>query len=154
MTLMIIDMNTTCATSYSTIAWGASLHKGREANVDYDLRASTTPGRVFGVLGGLGDVAFAYSGHNVVLEIQATMPSTPEKPSKHAMWKGALVAYIIVALCYFPVTFVGYWAFGNSVDDNILITLSKPKWLIAAANMMVVVHVIGSYQVVYIEIHG
>ena len=58
--------------------------------------------------------------------------------------------YIIVALCYFPVTFVGYWAFGNSVDDNILITLSKPKWLIAAANMMVVVHVIGSYQVLYI----
>ena len=154
MTLMIIDMNTTCATSYSTIAWGASLHKGREANVDYDLRATTTPGKVFGVLGGLGDVAFAYSGHNVVLEIQATIPSTPEKPSKHAMWKGALVAYIIVAMCYFPVTFVGYWAFGNSVDDNILITLSKPKWLIAAANMMVVVHVIGSYQVVYIEIHG
>jgi amino acid permease len=123
------------------------LDKGREANVDYDLRATTTPGKVFGVLGGLGDVAFAYSGHNVVLEIQATMPSTPEKPSKHAMWKGALVAYIIVALCYFPVTFVGYWAFGNSVDDNILITLSKPKWLIAAANMMVVIHVIGSYQV-------
>jgi len=133
--------------SYSTIAWGASLDKGREANVDYDLRATTTPGKVFGVLGGLGDVAFAYSGHNVVLEIQSTMPSTPEKPSKHAMWKGALVAYIIVAMCYFPVTFVGYWAFGNSVDDNILITLSKPKWLIAAANMMVVVHVIGSYQV-------
>ncbi|KAJ1267972.1 hypothetical protein BS78_07G100200 [Paspalum vaginatum] len=133
--------------SYSTIAWGASLDKGKGADVDYALRATTTPGKVFGFLGGLGDVAFAYSGHNVVLEIQATIPSTPEKPSKKAMWKGSLVAYIIVAICYFPVTFVGYWAFGNEVDDNILITLSKPKWLIALANMMVVVHVIGSYQV-------
>ncbi|GFY91528.1 lysine histidine transporter 2 [Actinidia rufa] len=30
----------------------------------------------------LGDVAFAYAGHNVVLAIQATISSTPEKPSK------------------------------------------------------------------------
>ncbi|XP_066330112.1 lysine histidine transporter-like 2 [Miscanthus floridulus] len=133
--------------SYSTIAWGASLDKGKGADVDYHLRATTTPGKVFGFLGGLGDVAFAYSGHNVVLEIQSTIPSTPEKPSKKAMWKGAFVAYVIVAICYFPVTFVGYWAFGSGVDENILITLSKPKWLIALANMFVVIHVIGSYQI-------
>jgi len=92
-------------------------------------------------------VAFAYAGHNVVLEIQATIPSTPEKPSKKPMWKGVVVAYIVVALCYFPVSFVGYWAFGNTVDSDILITLSRPKWLIALANMMVVIHVIGSYQI-------
>ncbi|KAL6857215.1 hypothetical protein ACP4OV_018597 [Aristida adscensionis] len=133
--------------SYSTIAWGASVDKGRVAAVDYGLRATTTAGKVFGFLGALGDVAFAYAGHNVVLEIQATIPSTPERPSKRAMWKGVVVAYIVVAVCYFPVALVGYWAFGNSVDDNVLITLSRPKWLIALANMMVVVHVIGSYQV-------
>jgi amino acid permease len=57
------------------------------------------------------------------------------------------VAYIVVALCYFPVALVGYWAFGNKVDDNILLTLEKPRWLIATANMFVVIHVIGSYQV-------
>jgi hypothetical protein len=92
-------------------------------------------------------VAFAYAGHNVVLEIQATIPSTPEKPSKKPMWRGVVVAYIVVAVCYFPVSLVGYWAFGNRVDSDILITLSRPKWLIALANMMVVIHVIGSYQV-------
>jgi amino acid permease len=123
------------------------LDKGKAANVDYSLRASTTAGQVFGFLGGLGDVAFSYSGHNVVLEIQATIPSTPDKPSKKPMWKGVVVAYIIIAACYFPVAMIGYWTFGNSVDDNILITLNRPKWLIAMANMMVVVHLIGSYQV-------
>jgi amino acid permease len=133
--------------SYSTIAWGASVEKGKLADVDYSIQATTTPGKVFGFFGALGDVAFAYAGHNVVLEIQATIPSTPEKPSKKPMWKGVVVAYIVVALCYFPVALVGYWAFGNQVDDNILITLNKPKWLIAAANMMVVIHVIGSYQI-------
>jgi hypothetical protein len=82
-----------------------------------------------------------------VLEIQATIPSTPEKPSKVPMWRGVVVAYIVVALCYFPVALIGYWIFGNEVDPDILISLNKPKWLIAMANMFVVIHVIGSYQV-------
>ncbi|XP_066352013.1 lysine histidine transporter 1-like [Miscanthus floridulus] len=132
---------------YSTIAWIASVQKGKSADVHYGLRATTPPGKVFGFFGALGDVAFAYAGHNVVLEIQATIPSTPDKPSKKPMWKGVVVAYIIVAVCYFPAALVGYWAFGNGVDENILVTLRKPKWLIALANMMVVVHLIGSYQV-------
>ncbi|RVW47834.1 Lysine histidine transporter 1 [Vitis vinifera] len=66
----------------------------------------------------LGDVAFAYAGHNVVLEIQATIPSTPE----------------------------------NLPRDRSLLTVSlshwrKPRWLIAAADLFVVIHVIGSYQI-------
>ncbi|WVZ95272.1 hypothetical protein U9M48_041057 [Paspalum notatum var. saurae] len=134
--------------SYSTIAWVAPAAKGKNpAGVDYHLRATTTPGRVFGFFEAMGTVAFAYAGHNVVLEIQATIPSTPETPSKKPMWKGAVVAYIVVAVCYFPVAIIGYWAFGNGVNEDILVSLNKPKWLIATANMMVVVHVIGSYQV-------
>ena len=146
---MITDknMNTTTHGSYSTIAWSASVDKGKLEDVDYSLRATTTPGKVFGFFGALGDVAFAYAGHNVVLEIQATIPSTPEKPSKKPMWQGVVLAYIVVAICYLPVAFVGYYVFGNAVDDNILITLEKPRWLIAMANIFVVVHVIGSYQV-------
>ncbi|KAK4395630.1 Lysine histidine transporter 2 [Sesamum angolense] len=99
--------------SYSTIAWAASLHKGISPEVVYLPRASTSTGRVFEFLSALGDVAFAFAGHNVVLEIQATIPSTPEKPSKKPMWKGVVIAYIVVALCYFPVAFVGYYIFGT-----------------------------------------
>ncbi|MFS8010545.1 putative tetratricopeptide-like helical domain superfamily [Helianthus anomalus] len=36
--------------------------------------------------------------------------------------------------------------FGYDVADNVLISLQKPKWLIAAANMFVVIHDIGSCQ--------
>lgn len=133
--------------SYSTIAWGASADKGLQPNVQYGYRATTKVGTVFNFFSALGEVAFAYAGHNVVLEIQATIPSTPEKPSKIPMWRGVIVAYIVVALCYFPVAFVGYYIFGNEVDENILIALEKPVWLIAMANLFVVVHVIGSYQV-------
>ncbi|KAL0461755.1 UNVERIFIED_CONTAM: Lysine histidine transporter 1 [Sesamum latifolium] len=133
--------------SYSTIAWGASVNKGVQKDVQYGYKAKTRAGTVFNFFSALGDVAFAYAGHNVVLEIQATMPSTEETPSKTPMWKGVIVAYIVVAVCYFPVALIGYWTFGNTVEDNILISLKKPVWLIAMANMFVVVHVIGSYQI-------
>ncbi|XP_038884357.1 lysine histidine transporter 1-like [Benincasa hispida] len=133
--------------SYSTIAWAASVHKGIQEDVQYGYKAHSTPGTVFNFFTALGDVAFAYAGHNVVLEIQATIPSTPDKPSKGPMWRGVIVAYIVVALCYFPVAIIGYWMFGNSVKDNILLSLEKPAWLIATANMFVVIHVIGSYQI-------
>jgi amino acid permease len=142
-----MTMNNNNACSYSTIAWAASAHKGKMPDVDYTKTASTATGQTFNFLSALGDVAFAYAGHNVVLEIQATIPSTPDKPSKKPMWQGVVLAYIVVAICYLPVAFVGYYVFGNAVDDNILITLEKPRWLIAMANIFVVVHVIGSYQV-------
>ena len=133
--------------SYSMIAWIASLMKGIHQDVDYSYRDKTTSGNVMNFFSALGDVAFAYAGHNVVLEIQATIPSTPQVPSKKPMWKGVIVAYIIVAVCYFPVALSGYYIFGNSVDDNILITLENPNWLIAIANLFVVIHVIGGYQI-------
>ncbi|EFJ25874.1 hypothetical protein SELMODRAFT_270979 [Selaginella moellendorffii] len=140
--------------SYSTIAWVAPVHYGQEAKppmtkVSYAYPHSpSVANTVFRVFNALGQVAFAYAGHNVVLEIQATIPSSPQKPSKVPMWRGVVVAYIVVAMCYFPVSLVGYWAFGNDTSyDNVLQRLGRPEWLIAAANLMVVVHVIGSYQI-------
>ncbi|XP_050234812.1 lysine histidine transporter 1-like [Mercurialis annua] len=133
--------------SYSTIAWAGALHKGVQPDAEYGHKAKSAVGTMFNFFSALGDVAFAYAGHNVVLEIQATIPSTPEVPSKVPMRKGVIAAYIIVALCYFPVALIGYYVYGNAIEDNILISLNKPAWLIAMANMFVVVHVIGSYQI-------
>lgn len=123
------------------------MDRGVQPNVQYRHRSKTTAGAVFDFFSALGTVAFAYSGHNVVMEIQASLPSSPERPSKKLMWKGAIFTYIIVALCYFPVALIGYWTFGDAVEDNILITLQRPKWLVAMANMFVAVHLIGGYQV-------
>ena len=99
------------------------------------------------MLNALGQMAFAYAGHNVVLEIQATIPSTRDRPSKKPMWRGVTLAYAIVAACYFPVALVGSNNLGKKVSDNVLLSLKSPRTLIAIANMMVVIHVLGSYQV-------
>ncbi|CAM6038293.1 unnamed protein product [Sphagnum compactum] len=137
--------------SYSMAAWIAPLCAGRVASVSYAVPAheskSTAGIAYFGILNAVGQVAFAFAGHNVVLEIQASLPSTPETPSKVPMWRGCLLAYAVVALCYFPVAIVGYWAMGNGVGDNVLLSLGKPVWLLAVANLMVVIHVLGSYQI-------
>jgi amino acid transporter len=102
-------------------------------------------------------IAFAYAGHNVVLEIQATLPSKPGKPSKIAMWRGVLGAYLIVAACYFPVALICYWAYGNQLKTyaNILQfqgnyykgLRDNYKGILTAANVMFIIHVLGSYQV-------
>lgn len=133
--------------SYSTIAWVGCLGRGQVENVSYAYKYTSGVDYMFRFFSALGQISFAYAGHAVVLEIQATVPSMPDKPSSAPMWKGAVWAYFVNAICYFPVAFIGYWAFGQDVADNVLVALERPSWLIAAANLMVVIHVIGSYQV-------
>nr|CAD1837045.1 unnamed protein product [Ananas comosus var. bracteatus] len=133
--------------TYSTIGWVASVHKGKQPDVDYSYKASTRTGAVFNFFSALGDVAFAYAGHNVVLEIQATIPRPPKSPPRSPCGRASSWPTSSSPSATSPSRWSGTGPSGNSVDDNILITLEKPRWLIAAANLFVVVHVIGSYQI-------
>ena len=56
--------------SYSTIAIGVSAHAGRQPDAEYNLNGFTRAEGIFGIFNALGTIAFAYGGHNVVLEIQ------------------------------------------------------------------------------------
>ncbi|XP_050885379.1 lysine histidine transporter-like 5 [Lathyrus oleraceus] len=133
---------------YSMVAFGSSLAKGLEHHpTHYGVRSHTTAGITFDIFNALGTIAFAFAGHSVVLEIQATLPSTEETPSKVPMWRGVVVAYTVVIVCYLTVAVSGFWAFGDLVEDDVLVSLEHPAWVIAIANLMVFFHVIGSYQV-------
>lgn len=57
------------------------------------------------------------------------------------------VAYAVAAVAYVSVAVLGYAAFGDAVDSNVLLSLAEPMWAIATANAMVVVHFAASYQV-------
>jgi hypothetical protein len=152
--------------SYSTIAWTIPIFHNEHSqhreianytlvNVtpDHHLPKASTAGHVLSAFNALGVVAFAYAGHNVVLEIQATLPSKPGRPSKIAMWRGVFGAYVIVAACYFPLAIICYWAYGNQLAaySNILQfqgTLpDNYKGILTAANVMLIIHILGSYQV-------
>lgn len=82
--------------------------------------------------------------------LQATLPAKPGVPNstfKPYMW-GVALAYAAIAYCYFCVAFAGYWAFGNGVASNIMLSVEHPHWLVGVANLLVVIHVFGSYQVI------
>ncbi|CAJ1958487.1 unnamed protein product [Sphenostylis stenocarpa] len=134
---------------YSLVAFLMSMVEGVKDHQPrhYGVRSHTTAGIIFDAFNALGTIAFAFAGHSVVSEIQATLPSTEETPSKVPMWRGVVVAYSIVISCYISVAVSGFWAFGSAVDDDVLITLEHPAWLIAISNLMVFVHVLGSFQV-------
>lgn len=63
----------TAAVAYCTMIWVVSVAKGRVAAVSYEpVKATNDVDAALGILNGLGIIAFAFRGHNVVLEIQAS----------------------------------------------------------------------------------
>ena len=80
--------------------------------------------------------------------MQATLPNRAGSGGTFKPYmKGVYFAYAFVCYCYFTVAIAGYWAFGQRVQDNVMLSIARPKWVVAAADMFVVIHVFGSYQV-------
>ncbi|XP_042507185.1 lysine histidine transporter-like 8 isoform X2 [Macadamia integrifolia] len=102
------------AITYCTIIWVVSVTHGRVAGVSYEpLQPKSEVAKIFSILNALGIIAFAFRGHNLMLEIQGTMPSTQKHPSQVPMWKGVKFAYLLIAMCLYPLAIAGYWAYGN-----------------------------------------
>lgn len=136
---------------YSTIAVGVAISDGKQPGVEYNLNGISLADGLFGAMTAFGTIAFAFGGHNVVLEIQATLPSPPNTLKRYM--RGVYLAYGIVSWCYAGVAFSGYYAYGQTVAENILFSLDHPRGVIALAAMMVLVHVTGSYQVYSMPIY-
>lgn len=62
------------AVTYCTLVWILSLTKGRTIDVSYhQLEAKSNISRLCDILNALGIIAFAFRGHNLVLEIQVRL---------------------------------------------------------------------------------
>lgn len=104
------------AVGYCSMLWIVSVSKGRIDNVSYDMITYSSDGiRYFNILNALGLIAFAFRGHNLILEIQSTMPSSEKYPSSVPMWRGVKIAQLFVAMCVFPLAIAGYWAYGSKI---------------------------------------
>jgi amino acid permease len=66
------------AVGYCTLIWIVSVTQGRLPGVSYNpLRGTSQLDHAFDVLNALGIIAFAFRGHNLVLEIQVCDSSRP-----------------------------------------------------------------------------
>ncbi|XP_014501864.1 lysine histidine transporter-like 8 [Vigna radiata var. radiata] len=144
------------AIGYCALIFILSVVKGRLAHVSYEPpRGQSDTTMVFRAWNALGIIAFAFRGHNLVLEIQGTMPSDAKQPSRLAMWRGVMFAYLVIALCLFPLAIGGYWAYGNLIPTNggMLGALHKyhehdtSKFLIALTSLLVVINCLTSFQI-------
>ena len=53
----------------------------------------------------------------------------------------------VTTIFYVSLGCVGYAAFGNAAPGNVLTGFDEPFWLVDVANVCVIVHLIGAYQV-------
>ncbi|MQL86821.1 hypothetical protein Taro_019350 [Colocasia esculenta] len=140
--------------AYSTIGLGLSIAKIAEKP---DVRTSLTgvtvgvdvsgAEKVWRTFQSLGDIAFAYSYSNVLIEIQDTLKSSP--PENVVMKKASFVGVSTTTMFYMLCGCLGYATFGNNAPGNFLTGFGfyDPFWLVDVGNACIAVHLIGAYQV-------
>lgn len=144
------------AIGYCTSIWAVSVAEGRLPGVSYDpVKTGSRFHHVNSVLNALGIIAFAFRGHNLVLEIQATMPSSEKLPAHVPMWKGVRVSYTLVAICLFPLAIGGYWAYGHLIPANggMLTALYQfhyrnvSRSVLGMISLFVIINALSSFQI-------
>ncbi|XP_004500168.1 probable amino acid permease 7 isoform X2 [Cicer arietinum] len=94
----------------------------------------------------LGDIAYSYPYSMLFLEIQDTLESPPAE--NQTMKKASMTAIFITTFFYLCCGCFGYAAFGNATPGNLLTGFGfyEPFWLIDIANVCIVIHLVGGYQ--------
>ncbi|CAN1770915.1 Lysine histidine transporter-like 8 [Linum perenne] len=148
------------AVGYCTVIWLVSVSEGRVPGVSYNpVRTGSDLQTGFSVLNAIGIIAFAFRGHNLVLEIQATMPSSEKHPSTVPMWKGVKFAYAFIAMCLFPLAIGGYWAYGQLIPSGGMLTAlfvyhgqTTSRFILGLTSFFVVVNAVSSFQLYGMQI--
>ncbi|KAL0365722.1 UNVERIFIED_CONTAM: Lysine histidine transporter-like 8 [Sesamum angustifolium] len=148
--------------AYCSLLWVLSVSKGSRPNHDpVDapiLPHNTNNDGVDGfrnVLNSIGMIALAFRGHNLVLEIQGTLPTNRKQPSRKSMWRGVAISYLLIAMCLFPLAIVGHWAYGNKIPMNggILTAFTKfhqnstSKYIIGAIYLIIIINYLCAFQI-------
>ncbi|BAT91142.1 hypothetical protein LR48_Vigan08g192800 [Vigna angularis] len=154
---MVSLVGAVTAISYCTLFWVLSVKKGRPNNVSYTStlsEESTAVAKISDVLNAIGIIVLAYRGHNVLLEIQGTLPSDFDRTSKEPMRRGVSMSYVLISMCVFPLAIAGFWAYGSQINDGGLL-YSFPqlhrkqitKFSMGAIYVLVIIHCLSSYQI-------
>lgn len=103
--------------------------------------------KIWRSLQALGNIAFAYSFSNILLEIQDTLRSPPSEVK--TMKKASLISVTMTTIFYMACGCFGYAAFGDLAPGNLLTGFGfyNPYWLVDIANLAIVIHLVGAYQV-------
>ncbi|KZV23195.1 hypothetical protein F511_05034 [Dorcoceras hygrometricum] len=139
--------------TYSSIGLGLGIGKVAEngkirgSMTGVSIGTVTETQKVWRSFQALGAIAFAYSYSLILIEIQDTIKSPP---SEHkTMKKATFLSVAVTTVFYMLCGCFGYAAFGDSSPGNLLTGFGfyNPYWLLDIANIAIVVHLVGAYQV-------
>ncbi|KAG2250168.1 hypothetical protein Bca52824_080304 [Brassica carinata] len=138
---------------YSTIGLGLGISKLVENKeikgtlTGVTIGTVTPTGKMWRTFQALGNIAFAYAYSMIFVEIQDTLKSPPSE--EITMKKAALVSVAVTTFFYTLCGCVGYAAFGESAPGNLLAAggFTNPYWLLNIANLAILIHLVGAYQV-------
>ncbi|WOG82812.1 hypothetical protein DCAR_0101980 [Daucus carota subsp. sativus] len=147
----------TMSFAYSFIGIALSLTKIIQGNGHFEKslvgvpvgwKGQTKEDKLWNVFSALGDIAFAYAFSSILTNIQDTLKSSP--PEKKVMKKATSLAILVTTVFYLSCGLIGYAAFGSGAPGNLLTGFSsfKPFWIVDIANISIIIHLVGAYQVI------
>ncbi|KAF9621506.1 hypothetical protein IFM89_021810 [Coptis chinensis] len=153
--MLILNGGAITAVLYCILLWAIPLSKSRLIGISYDsVKPKLDIAGGFDTFAALGIIAFAFRGHNLVLEIQATLPSSENYPSHVPMMRAVNFAYLVIALCVLPLAVAGYWAYGDKIPANGMLTAlhtlhehDTSKFLLGLTSLLVVIHSLTAFQI-------
>lgn len=139
--------------TYSTIGLGLGIAKVAETGkirgslTGISIGVVTESDKIWKSFQALGAIAFAYSYSMILIEIQDTVKSPPSEYK--TMKKATLISVIVTTVFYMLCGCFGYAAFGDLAPGNLLTGFGfyNPYWLLDIANVAIVIHLVGAYQV-------
>ncbi|KAL9667749.1 hypothetical protein QQ045_002114 [Rhodiola kirilowii] len=139
--------------TYSTIGLGLGIAKVAETGqirgslTGISIGTVTESQKIWRSFQALGNIAFAYSFSMILIEIQDTLKSPPSEAK--TMRKATLLSVVVTTAFYMMCGCFGYAAFGDLAPGNLLTGFGfyNPFWLLDIANVAIVIHLVGAYQV-------
>ncbi|KAI9201556.1 hypothetical protein LWI28_025281 [Acer negundo] len=139
--------------TYSTVGLGLGVAKVAETGewkgslTGISVGTVTETQKIWRSFQALGAIAFAYSYSMILIEIQDTVKSPPSEAK--TMRKATLISVAVTTFFYMLCGCFGYAAFGDLSPGNLLTGFGfyNPYWLLDIANLAIVVHLVGAYQV-------
>ncbi|XP_068642050.1 probable amino acid permease 7 [Aristolochia californica] len=137
--------------SYSSIGFALGFAKvignGRIKGSIGGASKRTAAQKMWTVSQAIGDITFSYPYSIILLEIQDTLKSPPAE--NRTMKKASMISISITTFFYLCCGCFGYAAFGNETPGNLLTGFGfyEPYWLVDFANVCVIIHLVGGYQV-------
>ncbi|CAL5202421.1 unnamed protein product [Lathyrus oleraceus] len=137
--------------SYSIIGLGLGIatviKNGRFLGSLKGVQTANVADKIWLIFQAIGDISFSYPYPMLLLEIQDTLESPPSE--NRTMKKASVISISITTFFYLCCGCFGYAAFGNAAPGNLLTGFGfyEPYWLIDFANVCIIIHLVGGYQI-------